>query len=676
MKTKIQGSCMNRLIILFTLISTVLCSQKPMFEEQLSPRIANYTIDVILDTDEKKLYGKELLIWKNDSKDEINELQFHLYLNAFKNETSTFMKESKGWHRRSQADKKEGWGWINVTKMQTIEGLELTNQIEFIQPDDLNKSDQTVIRVPLDKPVKPYEEINLKIEFEAKLPKVFARTGYHQNFFMIGQWFPKIGVYEEAGERYATKGQWNCHQFHLNGEFYADFGNYNVSITLPQNFIVGATGVLLNQKKNEDGTKTLNYYCEDVHDFAWTADPNFVIIEDQWKHVNIKYLVQSQREGTAHRYIQAAKNTFEYFEEWFGEYPYPILTIVDPRYGARGAGGMEYPTFITTRGFWGYPEGLKYPEMVTIHELGHNYWYGLIANNEFEEAWLDEGITTYAEIMVSEKYYNKKGGSYVDLFGFRISNTDMAWGYYVIGMKENDKIFNYSWKYETNGYGTNAYDKPAMMLLTLHNYLGEKRMKKVMRTFFDRYKFKHPTTKDFTNTVNEISGENLDWFFDQIIYNCVILDYKLYRITNDLIPLKDRGFFDSDTGMVFIGNNELDKAKAEIYKDSSINKLYNSKVIVTREGDMTFPVEVLIKFSNNEEILEQWDGKANYKVFKYEKSARVISAQIDPDRKIWLDVNPLNNGLIIKSENTTVYKYSTRWLYWMQNIMQLILTFI
>ena len=197
-----------------------------------------------------------------------------------------------------------------------------------------------------------------------------------------------------------------------------------------------------------------------------------------------------------------------------------------------------------------------------------------------------------------------------------------------------------------------------------------------MRTYFDRFKFKHPTTKDFTNTVNEVSGENLYCFFDQIIYSSLTLDYKLYRITNDPIQITDRGMFDSDSGMVFIGDKELDDAKKEAFKDSSFKRSFKSRVMITREGDMIFPVEVLIKFSDDTEILEKWDGKNNYKVFKYQKPARVISAEIDPDRKNLLDVNPLNNGLKIKSDNTPVYKYSIRWFYWMQNLMQLFSTFI
>ncbi len=661
------------LFILLFLLNPSLYSQKPMFSEPLSSRIANYKIDVTLDDKNKMLLANEILTWKNDSQDQINELQFHLYLNAFKNEATTFMKESKGWHRRSSADRKDGWGWININKMELMSGEYLTTKIEFIQPDDNNLSDQTVIRVLLKEYIMPQQTVKIKIEFEAKLPKVFARTGYYQDFFLIGQWFPKIGVYEEAGERYATEGQWNCHQFHSDSEFFSDFGVYDVTITVPQKYVVGATGVLVDEQINEDSTKSLNYYCEDVHDFAWTADPNYVVIEDQWEHVKIKYLVQQHRTFAADRFIQAIKNSLEYFEEWYGEYPYPVFTAVDPRYGAGGAGGMEYPTFVTT-GFGmlsHLTEGYKYPEMVTIHEFGHNYWYGLVANNEFEEAWLDEGFTTYSELMVSKKYYNSGGGSYLDLFGIKVSNTQSTRFWYSNFSPKRNKIFNCSWKYEAGGYYAYSYNKPALMLMTLHNYLGDTKMKKVMRAYFRRFKFKHPTTLDFIKTANEISGENLNWFFDQLIYGNGVLDYKIHRITNEQIEVADRGYFDTDSTMTLIGTKELDDA----LKDSTHIQLFQSEVIVLREGEVTFPVEVLVKFNNGDELLEKWDGKSPNKVFKYQKAAKVISAEVDPNSKVLLDVNPLNNGKIIKAQKTPVRKYSAKWLFWMQNLLHFISTF-
>ncbi len=667
---------MQRILILIILMTTFLYSQKPMFPKPLSPRIANYTIDVKLDDEQKMLSATELLIWKNDSNDEINDLQFHLYLNGFKNEATTFMKESLGSFRRSNADIENGLGWINILKMNIKDGEELTNKIEFIRPDDDNEFDQSVIRVVLDKPIKPQELAEIEIEFEAQLPKVFARTGYHQDFFLVGQWFPKIGVYEEAGERYAKEGQWNCHQFHYNGEFFADYGVYDVKVTLPQKYIIGATGVILSQVDNGDGTKTVNFYCEDVHDFAWTADQNYTVVEDQWKHVNIKYLVQPQRAYAAQRLIQAAKNTLEYCEEWYGEYPYPTLTIVDPRYGASGAGGMEYPTFITAGMYWMTPKGIKYPEEVTVHELGHNYWYGMVGSNEFEEAWLDEGFATYSEQNVMDKYYGQNGGSFISLFGMNVDDDEMRKNGYLRGNPKIERLFTNSWEFNAGGYGNKVYGKASLVLQTLHNYLGDDRMKVVMRTYFNRFKFKHPTTKDFISTVNEVSGENFDWYFDQVIYGTGILDYKTYKISNEPIEVADQGYFDSDSGMKFIGSKELDDTKREAWKDSTHQVEYNSKAIVTREGEVFFPVEVLIKFSNGEEILEKWDGKERYKIFKYRGPARIISAEVDPNKKLALDINPLNNGYKIKSETTATYKYASFWFYIMQNILQFLTTLI
>jgi hypothetical protein len=656
--------------MLFTL-STVLFSQKPMFQEPYSPRIANYKINVKLDAETRKLHGSQILTWRNDSNDHINDLQFHLYLNAFKNELSTFMKESSGNHRGLTLEKDGGWGWIEIESM-IMNGKELNNKFEYIQPDDGNPDDQTVLRIPLDQPVKPQEVITLNINFIARLPQVFARTGYIGDFYMVGQWFPKIGVYEEAGERYATEGQWNCHQFHSNSEFFADYGVYEVTITVPDNYVVGATGVLINEVGDNKGEKSLTYYCEDVHDFAWTADPNYIVVEDQWRHVKIRFLAHPGRETQVERHIGSAKIALEFFDDWYGKYPYPTLTIVDPAYGGFGAGGMEYPTLITAGSFWMIPKGLKLPEIVTIHEFGHNYWYGIMGSNEFEEAWLDEGINTYSEIKIMEKYYSGDGGSLLSIFGLNIYDTEMAWGSYQPRPKR-DAIYNYSWNYGQYGYGAFSYHKPGLMMLTLHHFLGEEMMKKVMRAYYDKFKFKHPTSKDFVYTVNEVSGRDMNWFFDQVLYGTNVLDYKVSSISSNIIPKKPLGIFGNPLKKVSEDSIEI----AESTNDSTSKEktIYKNKVIIAREGEVVFPVEILIKFKDGEEIFEKWDGKDRYIVYEYESEKKLISAEVDPERKIWLDVNFLNNGKTIKSNKAAIYKYSTRYLFWMQNLLQFLTIF-
>ena len=281
-------------------------SSQNQSNKQLSPRNANYDIDVKLDPKTKTLEGSEVITWTNLSNDNVSELQFHLYLNAFKNSNSTFMMEANtGVSKRNQNISVGDWGWIDINSIQTLDGKDLTNRIKFIQPDNDNVDDQTVISVKLDEPVKPGRSFQLKINFTSKLPKVIARTGYENDFFLIAQWFPKLGVYEFPGIRNATKGGWNCHQFHANSEFYSDFGIYNVSITLPDNFIVGAVGTLITKKDNKDSTSTYEYKAEDVVDFAWTASPHFKVFEDMWNNVSIKILMQPEHASLTPRVIES-----------------------------------------------------------------------------------------------------------------------------------------------------------------------------------------------------------------------------------------------------------------------------------------------------------------------------------------------------------------------------------
>jgi len=643
----------------------------------LSPRIANYNIDVKLDPDSRQLIGKEILNWRNDSPDLIDHLQFHLYLNGFKNELSTFMKEAMMSRRRPKTESADGWGWIEITGMVLNQRTELSTHFTFIQPDDANSDDQTVLKIELPAPVKPGETIRLDIDFIARLPEVIARTGYKGDFYMVGQWFPKIGVYEHAGERYAVKGGWNCHQFHRNSEFYADYGNYEVTINVPKNYIVGATGVLLDETVNGDETRSLTYYCEDVHDFAWTADPDYIVIEDQWRHVKIRFLAHPAHDSQAGRHIEAVKNALDFFDEWAGHYPYPTLTIVDPRYQAFAAGGMEYPTLITAGTFWLLPEGIRLPELVTVHEFGHNYWYGMVGSNEFEEAWLDEGINTYSELKVMEKYYGKHGGSAISLLGLNIDDDALQWSGYVMKAKW-DAIFKKAWDYKRGGYGTFSYDKPALMLLTLENYLGEELMKSIIQTYFERFKFKHPDSRDFIQTVNEVSGEDLNWFFKQVLYGTDVLDYKIDRISVSEIPTSYKGVFGNPLAVQTdkpAADEEVGDERSEEAESDSLETVYRSEVIAAREGEVIFPVEILVRFKDGSEKLEKWDGKERYIVLEYESSEPVTAAEVDPQRKIWLDVNFLNNGKSTRTTQAASIKYGIHWFFWMQNLLQFISIF-
>jgi hypothetical protein len=656
------------LFICLLLISGNFISAQQLFNPPLSDRIASYDISAVLNPDKKLVSGSETLYWKNTSNDKIAELRFHLYLNAFKNTQSTFIQESNGQLRGDEMDESSNlnWGWIDVLSMKLKDGEDLTSKIKFIHPDDNNNDDQTVISVSLQKPVLPGKTIILQLKFESKLPKVFARSGFYDNFFMVGQWFPKIGVYEKAGERYAVKGQWNCHQYHANSEFFADFGVYNVDITVPKNYKVGAVGVLQKEKQNSDGTKTLTYHAEDVIDFAWTASPGFKIAEAKWKNVKIKVLLQPEHFYQADRHIQSVIYALEYFDKFLGKYPYPNLTIVDPPFKASGAAGMEYPTFFTGECLWGMPSGIKYTELVVVHEFGHNYFMGMLATNEFEEAWMDEGFNTYYEARIMDNYYGKHT-SFGNLFGFRIGDGENLREDYT-GMS-NPKIapdFLNSWEYTNGGYGGITYSKTLTWMNTLEGLLGQKVMDEIMQTYFNRWKFKHPCGKDFITIVNEIVhkeygnkfGDNMNWFFDEVLYGTNICDYKLAYINVESSE-SPNGVYDSASSKKYY-TSKSEKNKKPIY---------NSKVVIYRLGEVIMPEEILVHFDNGKEILETWDGKDRTFNLIYNQPEKVVWAKVDPYNKIAMDVNKVNNSYTTEPQSIVINKYAAKFLFWIENIM-------
>jgi hypothetical protein len=655
------------LLVCFVIFTSWVHGQR-IFKEPLSSRIASYKISVVLDPSQKTLNGKETLTWRNTSPDRVSELQFHLYLNAFKNSRSTFMKESGGQSRGARMDATE-WGWTDITSMVTADGEDLTRRMEFIHPDDDNSEDQTVVRVPLSKPLLPGQSLQLMIAFKAKLPKVFARTGFSQNFYMVGQWFPKIGVYEAAGQRYATKGQWNCHQFHSNTEFFADYGVYDVDMTVPKEFVLGATGVLVSSKDNGDGTKTVTHHAEDVHDFAWTASPLYLDLTEQWRDVKIRVLMQPQRAHQAERYFQSAKIALEYFDKHVGKYPYPNLTIVDPAYGGMGAAGMEYPTLITSESLWGAGTWVHLAETAVIHEFGHQYWYGLVGNNEFEEAFLDEGFNQYTETRITDETYGTKN-SMLNLPGFSLGDLESSRLAYT--SMSNPKIAptaTFGWLFKQGGYGTLTYQKSALFMTTFDRLVGRAVMDTIMKTYFERWKFKHPCWRDFLAVVNEVVpkyhgtkfGKDLSWYFDQVLSGTDVCDYELTSIENKEVK-SPQGMFDRD-GKKMSWDSKMDSAKRPT--------LYQSKVVASRLGEVKLPTSILIHFDNGQEVREPWDGQSRWIGFEYRRPEKITWAKVDPDTVMVIDMNLNNNSKTTQPARAPVWKYTVKFLFWLQNLLQI-----
>jgi len=616
----------------------------PKVSGPLSQRVVAYVIDAKYDPGKHSVDATETLTYHNLTGQPLDRFPFHLYLNGFQPKATWVHEAHRDGYFSEEWDAKDA-GSNDVTSLEVVGMGDLTKQINFVSPDDDNPDDKTVFEVQLPRPVLPGEDVVFKMKFHAVFPEVVARTGYKRTFLLAGQWFPKVGVW--------WHGAWTCHQFHAMTEFFADFGTYDIKITLPRDYIVGATGVQTGETGNNDGTKTVAFHAEDVHDFAWTADPKFKVIESTFDGsvgpVKIRLLSYDGHKSSWDRYISITQQTMKRFDDWYGPYPYAQITVVDPPHGAIDAGGMEYPTFITGDTTWWAPKSQYFvPEGVTEHEFGHQYWYAMVATNEFENAWLDEGINSYTEVRVLDDIFGRDT-SIADMLGAQWGEDEYQRRAY-LGRPDYDPLSRPSYLDVSSGsYGAISYGKAASMLLTLERVIGEKTLRDALHNYFMKYRFTHPTQEDFLNTVNETAKQDLGWFWQQAVYGTQMLDYEVWRAESTPVNWYDE-------------NLKEKKGETE----------YETQVLLHRKGEFVFPVEAEIKFDNGERDRVRWDGRERWVRYIYIKKAKVVSVQIDPDYRVPMDRDYLNNSYADQTQHRAVLKLATYWTFFTQFLGQML----
>lgn len=645
----------------------------------LSTRVVAYGIDARIDTTKKTVDANETLTYKNLTGQPLSTFPFHLYLNAFQPDSS-FTTETHfgGGIRDSEADneypdKKRGSIAITQLTADTVPG-DLMPMLHFVAPDDGNIHDHTVAELQLPQPLAPGAIITFRIRFHDQFPESVARNGYKRDFLMGGQWYPKLGVFWHGG--------WNCHQYHATTEFFSDFATFDVRLTLPRNYIVGASGVPVGEQANSDGTRSLSYRGEDIHDFAWAASPHFTATDSTYLSsmgpVKVHVLALAAHPKAGKRYLDIALASLKQFDDRYGPYPYKMLTVIDPEPDSEME-GMEYPTLITGGTSWFDPTYLT--EVTAEHEFGHQYWYGMVATNEFEDAWLDEGINSYTEVNVTAAIL----GRYTNALSFRwanLSDASLQYGGYR-SHATYDPVTRHAWQFrDSESYGAVTYGKTATLLATLEGIIGRDTMDEAMRTYFMRYRFTHPTTEDFLHTIEEIAikrgratgvqgvysrsssgvidavgnvpiprpalpnifvGSSLRPFFDQAVYGTAVLDYAIDEITSDPV---------------------------EWWVADSKNKKLRNTVTVHRVGDFLLPVTIRIVFSDGTSRREYWDPRAQsndrWKTFTYVTEAKVESAEVDPDHTMLLDTNYFNNSRTVEANPVPARKLTNLWMSAMQ----------
>ena len=627
----------NSLLVFKTImvVNTCVFTQcNTSYNQSQSLKIANYDIEVHLDHKGKSASCIQKLNWKNTSPDTLRELRFYMYMNAFKDLKSTYLKNTRKMFGQDLKNRtKKEWGHIEVTQAVDRNGNDLVQNQEYIQPNDGNALDETVLSIPLEMPLLPGEVIELDMNFDVKLPRTIVRSGYGpRDFFLFVHWFPQVCVYELKVD---GNWGWNSHQFMPGTEFFSDFGDYNVEIYASDHLVIGGSGCKTFSGKvlGTIGEQLVRFQAHDLIDFGWVAYPEYETYTSTYGDTDIEILMVPEHYAFADRYLKAIEQSLEYLEKHVGKYPYPKITVVDPPTHTLNSGFMEYPMMITGATAYGIPRSVRSVESLVIHEFTHMYFMASLASNEKEEAWLDEGFVTYFEDRILDHYYGNQS-SLFDVLGARSGNAQQSRNEYVSMENPNlGKIARPGWEFD-GGFKSLIYAKTATAFKTMERIIGSDIMDEIIKTYFERHKFTHPKEADLRKIIKEVLEKNTsnfdsDKYLNQVLHDTSSINFKMVDINNSTKTIE-----------------------------------------AIREGNFEIGTEVLIMFKDGSSKTVNWKGSEKYFKHTFSSSKEVISAHIDPEQKIYLDLNLNNNSITLDPNKKPLYKYAAKLGHWLQAVSQ------
>lgn len=525
----------------FTLILLLCANTRAFSQQNYWQQYLHYSIDARLDEKENSITGSETIVYKNNSPDVLSFIWFHIYPNAYKDESTALFQQINNDPSRKQKIKRTSKGFISDLAF-TVNGsaakTEAHSKLQYID----------VIKLLLNTPMQPGDSIVIATPFKVQLPSYFSRSGFADGEIMACQWYPKPAVYDKNG--------WHEMPYLDMGEFYSEYGSYNVNITVPTAYVVAATGTLqtaseadlykeigsfnavhrtgkdqkMYQPSSTEATKQLSYYAESVPDFAWFADKKFIIEYDT-------IVLSDNKIVDAFTYYHPLKNTLwpssidyvkdavHHYSNWIGEYAYPVVQAVEgPKNNS--SGGMEYPmvTLITSPD--ANPETL---DGVIAHEVGHNWFMSMLGTNERDHAWMDEGLNTYFQFRYEAEKYRTNS-----VFGDKIPKE-------IKELKEADflaVLYNAMQQIpihpamentaasfrSSDDYSLASYIKPAEWMFLLEQAIGEDKVDEAFHEYFNEWKFKHPDPIDMRLAFEHSINKNLGGYFELIKKENKLLD--------------------------------------------------------------------------------------------------------------------------------------------------------
>jgi hypothetical protein len=690
----------------------------------------SYDIDIELSDDGRTIYGRSLVVsWVNTASTPTDELYWHVYNNAWASKDSVFITEGRYYGSEKLP---RSWGStevFNVSMLSTVDAAgTATDSGEALTFEYTNDVDRTVGVMKLPIAIEPGASVQVRLEFTSIMPQAFRRSGWGEGGYLHAvQWYPKLGVYEQLD----GQDQWNCEPYHYMSEFYADFASYDVELTLPERFRdhCVTTGTL-TELSMTDGKVIYSSLAEDVHDFAFTVDAEALLLrrtfyaldyQDDAEELKISnalgktlkevrpqdcemiLLLQPEHADYANRYFDATAKSLYYFGLWYGSYPYKTISIVDPANDARNTGGMEYPRLFTGGARLGMAKRTLSPQGVTVHEFGHQFWYGLVANDEFRHAWLDEGFNTFSTNRILDlafaaplDTFTLLGQQYYGRAPMTVPSYDEGDKRAMLGMQrwENDesKFFpelSYELRHNnsiqkflselplTTYYphversasiglrssllrdwgqplahptydlfdsglrGVNAYRRPALTLETISRIVGEDVFIRLMHDYHTNFRYKHPRPQDFFDVVAKHAVDaGIDW--------------------------------DSFWQHAYYKNDELDYSAHFLNNTENADGSFHVEVGVRRRGAFVVPVDVDVTFADGSVQHGAWDGVDSAKRIEMgDFATKAVRVEVDPQRKLMLDRDWFNNSKLAEDVegSDTAWHVAMRTMLWAQQVL-------
>ena len=585
------------------------------FSQNYWQQAVDYKMNVEMNVEDYTYTGEQQLTYTNNSPETLHKVFYHLYFNAFQPGSEMAARVNNGKDKNTRFN-------VNIDSINY-------NQQGYLKVYDLRQDGKsiqsvlsgTILEVTLIEPIKPGNSTIFSLNFEGKVPDLIRRSGKNSSegvALSMAQWYPKMAEYDYEG--------WNAEPY-LGREFHGVWGNFDVRITLNKKFTVAASGYLQNPEevghgysegKGKAKKKKLSwhFYAPNVHDFTWSADPNYIhdtFLGPNGVELHFFYVDNPKYNSTWKKLQPKTAELMEFFNKRLGEYPYKQYTVAQG-----GDGGMEYAMMTLITGNRSYESLLG----VTAHELAHSWFQHVLATNEMKYEWMDEGFTTYISTLAVEEILNKKS-----LFPFSSSYDNYF--YLVSSGKEEPQQTNANRYIYNMAYEISAYSKGAIFLAQLGYIIGESKLNKTLKSYFEEFKFKHPTPNDFRRVAERISGIQLKWYLTDWTQTTNTIDYAIKSI--------DENSENTNIRLKRVGNMPMPLDVLVKFEDGSTSVYYIPIPLMRGEKESPYKLDWV--------VLEDWAWAYSEYLIEINKAkGKVSEVLIDPSF-FMADINRENNYL-------------------------------